>query len=69
MQIKLVILTICASLATIGFAAPPPLVYKPADASKGAVGPAPKSIADILRGIIGGRTNGGTLGGLTPGLP
>ncbi|ORE06152.1 hypothetical protein BCV72DRAFT_228715 [Rhizopus microsporus var. microsporus] len=70
MQIKLVILTICASLAAIGLAAPPPSVGKPAGASKGAVGSDPfGSLSGTLGGVTGGKKKGGLLGGtLIPGI-
>ncbi|ORE06155.1 hypothetical protein BCV72DRAFT_228718 [Rhizopus microsporus var. microsporus] len=63
MQIKFIILTICASLAATGFAAPPPSVSKPADASKDAIG---SNSLGNLSGTLGGGT--GRLSGLLDGL-
>ncbi|CEG70839.1 hypothetical protein RMATCC62417_06661 [Rhizopus microsporus] len=45
MQIKLIILIICVSLVTIGFAAPPPQANKPADKAN-----------DVPGSILGGST-------------
>jgi hypothetical protein len=64
MQIKLVILTICASLATIGFAAPPPPGGKPADA----LGSIHDPVNSLLDGLSGGKSDrckkAGLLGGV-----
>ncbi|CEI89998.1 hypothetical protein RMCBS344292_04339 [Rhizopus microsporus] len=72
MQIKLIILIICVSLVTIGFAAPPPQANKPADKANDALGSILGGsnsgrlplLGGLLNGLLGGKSGKGQLGSL-----